>query len=85
MNDNQITDAYRARLVDGIYNKNVSNRDLLYAKIHQQLDVNSETDPDTLDGYIQDLAITNQKLYIMDKMFMTSTESEAEINSKETD
>jgi len=85
MNDNQITDAYRARLVDGIYNKNVSNRDLLYAKIHQQLDVNSETDPDTLDGYIQDLAITNQKLYIMDKMFMASTEGEPEINSKETD
>ena len=85
MNNNQITDAYRARLVDGIYNKNVSNRDLLYAKIHQQLDVNSDTDPDILDSYIQDLAITNQKLYVMDKMFMAPTESESEINSQETD
>ena len=85
MNDNQISDAYRARLVDGIYNKNVSNRDLLYAKIHQQLDVNSDTDPDILDSYIQDLAITNQKLYVMDKMFMAPTESESEINSQETD
>jgi len=85
MNDNQITDAYRARLIDGIYNRNVSNRDLLYAKIHQQLDVSSETDPDLLDEYISELAITNQKLFVMDKMFMSPTESEKEINPKETD
>ena len=85
MNDN-INEAYRARLIDGIYNKNVSNRDLLYAKIHQQLEVSTSTSPEKLDKYIEELAITNQKLFLLDKMFGGEAPVEkAETTETETD
>ena len=84
MNENQITEAYRARLIDGLYNKNISNRDLLYAKIHQQLEVTTEIDPESLDESFRELAITNQKLYLIDKMF-GSTEKDSEVSPQETD
>lgn len=78
MNEDAISDAYRRRLIDGIYSRNISKKDLLYAEIHQQLDPVTATDPDKLEQLIRELALTNQTIFLLDNMFGTQPEKKEE-------
>ncbi|NDG53951.1 MAG: hypothetical protein EBY39_13185 [Flavobacteriia bacterium] len=82
--DNQAQSYYRNKLVDGIYNKHLSNKELLVAEIHRHLEYPEVTCVDKLDSALIELAKENQVLYLLDKLF-TPPEQPSSENSEAVD